>query len=127
MSAFSTELNESQVKLTPAAHEKMVELLSSVEDDEVKAIRVFVSGGGCGGMGYGMTFATDKTMYDSVLQKEGFALYIDSVALNYLEGVEIDFADRGVGGASFVFNNVFAATGGSGTCGACGAAGGGCA
>lgn len=127
MSEFSTELNESQIKLTPAAREKMVELLSSVEDDEVKAIRVFVNGGGCGGMGYGMTFANEQTSYDSVLQEEEFALYIDSVALNYLAGVEIDFADRGVGGASFVFNNVFAATGGSGTCGACGAAGGGCA
>ena len=40
--------------------------------------------------------------------------------------VEIDFVDRPAG-ASFVFNNVFASTGGSGTCGACGSAGGGCA
>ncbi len=127
MSEFNTELHESQVKLTAPAREKMMELLSGVEDDEVKAIRVFVNGGGCGGMGYGMTFATEQTSYDSVLVEEGFALYVDSVALSFLEGVEIDFADRGVDGASFVFNNVFAATGGSGTCGTCGAAGGGCA
>ena len=43
-----------------------------------------------------------------------------------LEGAEIDYVSRPTG-ASFVFNNVFAATGGSGTCSACGAAGGGCA
>jgi len=48
------------------------------------------------------------------------------VALNFLRGVEIDYVERRMG-ASFVFNNVFAATGGSGACGGCGSAGGGCA
>ena len=43
-----------------------------------------------------------------------------------LRGVEIDFVDRGMGQASFVFNNVFAAVGGSGGCSACGSSGGGC-
>jgi iron-sulfur cluster insertion protein len=50
------------------------------------------------------------------------------VALNFLRGVEIDYATRDTG-ATFVFNNVFQSTGGSGLCGACGAsvgAGGGC-
>ena len=55
-----------------------------------------------------------------------FSIYVDAVALNYLRGVEIDYVERPTG-ASFVFNNAFAMTGGSGTCGACGAAGGGCA
>jgi iron-sulfur cluster insertion protein len=59
------------------------------------------------------------------MEKQGFNLYVDAVAMNFLRGVEIDFVERPTG-ASFVFNNVFAATGGSGTCGACGAAGGGC-
>jgi len=43
-----------------------------------------------------------------------------------MRGVEIDFVDRGMGDASFVFNNVFAATGGSGGCGSCGSSSGGC-
>ena len=87
---------------------------------------VFVSGGGCDGMTYGMTFTDAKTPYDCELKAEGFNLYVDAVALNFLRGVEIDYVERSTG-ASFVFNNVFAATGGSGTCGACGSAGGGCA
>ncbi|HHO68704.1 MAG TPA: iron-sulfur cluster assembly accessory protein, partial [Gammaproteobacteria bacterium] len=77
-------------------------------------------------MSYGMTFTDTRTPYDCVMEGDGFNLYVDSVALNYLRGVEIDYVERPTG-ASFVFNNVFAATGGSGTCGACGAAGGGCA
>jgi iron-sulfur cluster insertion protein len=119
-------LNESDLSLTPAARAKMIELFNQVEDADLQAIRVFVSGGGCGGMGYGMTFTDTRTEYDLVRQEEGFHIYVDAVALNFLRGVEIDYVERPTG-ASFVFNNAFAMTGGSGTCGACGAAGGGCA
>ncbi len=119
-------LSESDVSLTPAARAKMAELFTQVEEDDLQAIRVFVSGGGCGGMGYGMTFTDKQTEYDYMRREEGFNVYVDAVALNYLRGVEIDYVERPTG-ASFVFNNAFAMTGGSGTCGACGAAGGGCA
>ena len=74
-----------------------------------------------------MTFTDQRLPHDCVLSCDGFELYIDAVALNFLRGVEIDFREGPGGAASFVFNNVFAATGGSGTCSACGAAGGGCA
>ena len=124
--SFSMTLEDSDVALTAAAREKMVELFNQAEDDDLKAIRVFVSGGGCGGMGYGMTFTDTQTEYDCVRKENGFDVYVDAVALNYLRGVEIDYVEKPTG-ASFVFNNAFAMTGGSGTCGACGAAGGGCA
>lgn len=122
---FIVELPESALALTAAAREKMLELFRQVEDDDMKAIRVFVSGGGCGGMGYGMTFTDARSEYDCVRREQGFDVYVDAVALNYLRGVEIDYVERPTG-ASFVFNNAFAITGGSGTCGACGASGGGC-
>ncbi len=123
---YSMELSTSDLALTATAREKMLELFSQVEEDDLKAIRVFVSGGGCGGMGYGMTFTDARSEYDSVRKEEGFEVYVDAVALNFLRGVEIDYVERPTG-ASFVFNNAFAVTGGSGTCGACGSAGGGCA
>ena len=125
--AFDNRLTASDVTLTAPALEQMRKLLEQVDDDSVEAVRVFVSGGGCGGMTYGMTFTDQRSPYDCVLEDEGgFRLYVDTVALNYLRGVEIDFVDRPMG-ASFVFNNVFQATGGAGTCKACGASGGGCA
>ena len=114
-----------EVNVSPSAREKLVELLNS--EDEVNGVRIFVSGGGCGGMTYGMTFAESPTRFDSILEKDGLTVYVDAVALSYLAGVEIDYVEQGMGNASFVFKNVFASTGGSGTCGACGAAGGGCA
>jgi iron-sulfur cluster insertion protein len=116
---YSTRIGDAEMRLTPAAQAKLAEMLKEA-DNEIIGVRVFVAGGGCGGMSYGMTYA-DNTVdndYDSVLEGPGFKVYVDAVALNYLQGCEIDFRD-----ASFVFNKVFQAVGGSGTCGGCGGGG----
>lgn len=120
--AYKEQLTD-EINITPSAKEKLLELLGS--EEEINGVRIFVSGGGCGGMTYGMTFAEAPGAFDSVYENDGLTVYVDAVALNYLEGVEIDYVQQGLG-ASFVFKNVFAATGGSGACSACGAAGGGC-
>ena len=127
MSEFSTALTDEDIKISDAARGVMEKLFSDVDDDDIDAIRVFVSGGGCSGMTYGMTFTGERFDHDKVLEAGGFKVYIDSNAYHYLKGVEIDYAENGMNGASFVFNNVFQATGGSGGCSACGSSGGGCA
>ena len=121
---FLHTVNDQQMSITQSAREKLAEVMGSA-DAELTAIRVFVSGGGCGGMQYGMTFIEAAESYDSILEVDGFKVAIDPVALGYLEGVEIDYKESGMN-ASFVFNNVFQSVGGSGACGACGASGGGC-
>jgi len=123
--SFNTSLTNSDINISGAAAQKLTELFEEI-GDEMDAIRIFVSGGGCSGMTYGMTFSDEKTPYDSVLDAGDYKVYVDTVALNYMRGVEIDFVDKGMGEASFVFNNVFAATGGSGGCGSCGSSSGGC-
>lgn len=121
---YQHSISPTDVTVTPAAGDQLAKLFGQVEDDDIEAIRVYVAGGGCGGMTYGMTYADNRSSFDSVLTGEGYDLYIDAVALNYLRGVEIDFVERETG-STFVFNNVFQATGGIGMCGGCGAAGGG--
>jgi iron-sulfur cluster insertion protein len=120
---FKSQLTD-ELKVSPLAIEQLIALTENELD--VCGVRIFVSGGGCGGMSYGMTFVEEPLPTDCVLEKDGMKIYIDAVALGFLEGVEIDFKTQGVN-RSFVFKNVFAKTGGAGTCGACGAAGGGCA
>jgi len=120
---YRTTILAADITLTEAASKKMVELLDQA-DDEVAAIRIFVSGGGCGGMTYGMTYSDAVSPYDRVLEGEGYRILVDPVALNYLRGCEVDFASQGLN-ASFIFNNVFQAVGGSGACGGCGGGGGG--
>ena len=115
-------IDEQDLKVTEAAREKITELIQSAET-EINSVRVFVSGGGCGGMDYGMTFADSSEPRDSVLAgKEGFRMIIDPLALAYMQGAEIDYSDDEPN-SSFVFNNVFKAVGGSGACGGCGGAG----
>ena len=120
-SQFNTSLTN-EISVSPDAVEQLIAITSSEED--INGIRIFVSGGGCGGMTYGMTFVDQPSPYDCVLEKEDLNIYIDSVALGFLEGVEIDYKTEGLN-KSFVFKNVFANAGGSGACGACGSAGGG--
>ncbi len=123
---FDTQLKPEEVSVTPAAAEQLAQLLAQSED-EMAGIRVFVSGGGCSGLTYGMTYAEGTTPFDKVLEGDGFRLMVDAVALAYLRGCEIDFRQQGLN-ASFIFNNVFQSVGGAGVCGGCGgAAGGGCA
>ena len=122
---FSSTLSESDIKVSAGAGEQFQRLISGVEDDDIEAIRIYVAGGGCSGMTYGMTFTDRRFGHDRIYEGDGYRVYVDAVALNYLRGVEIDFVTRETG-STFVFNNVFQATGGAGTCGACGMAGGGC-
>ena len=121
--AFHINLSNDDLEVTQPAQDKLLEIIST-SDDDISAIRIYVGGGGCGGMSYGMTFTDQQTDFDTVQSFDGFKLYVDVVALNYLRGAQIDYIQE-AGRERFVFNNVFAETGGSGTCGGCGAAGGG--
>ncbi|MEM7252951.1 MAG: iron-sulfur cluster assembly accessory protein [Pseudomonadota bacterium] len=123
--AYRDDITTDEMTLTDEARSQLAALYGQVDDDEIQAIRIYVTGGGCAGMNYGMTFTDRRNAYDKVWNDDGFDIYVDALALEYLKGVEIDYVERPTG-ASFVFNNVFSATGGTGTCGACGAAGGGC-
>jgi len=122
---YSAKLASSDLEVTESAQNKLSEIINQSEDD-VTGIRIYVGGGGCGGMSYGMTFTDQVSDYDTVLEFDDFKVLVDVVALNYLRGAQIDYIQE-VGRERFVFNNVFAETGGSGTCGACGSSGGGCA
>jgi len=117
--AYSRVLSDCDLQVTADAQRKITDLVRDT-GGEAAAVRIYVAGGGCGGMNYGMTFAeqveaTDSTMTDG----NGFQLVVDPVALGFLKGAEIDYVDDGVN-ASFVFNNVFQAVGGSGSCSGCG-------
>ena len=117
-------LTDTELSLTSPAQGKMAELIQQVEE-EIKGVRVYATPGGCSGISFGMTFTDQVNGNDAVLECEGFSVIVDNDTLQHLRGVEIDFIDRGDGGASFVFNNLPQMAGGG--CGTCGSAqGGGC-
>jgi iron-sulfur cluster insertion protein len=106
------------VTVTDSAMDKVADLLESQSD--MVGIRVFVYGGGCSGMKHSMTFADVRERRDIELAPN---LYIDPVAIQYMDGATIDY-DASTMNPTFRVLDVFQAQGGSGTCGGCGAAGG---
>ena len=65
--------SDSGISVTASAKAKITELLTEADESQ-SAVRVFVSGGGCGGMTYGMTFAESVSEKDRLLKDDsGFA------------------------------------------------------
>ena len=67
-------------------------------------LRVSVEGGGCSGFQYGYTLESQQNDEDLVVERDGVAVLIDPVSLEYLRGAEIDFVEDLVG-ASFQIKN----------------------
>lgn len=67
-------------------------------------LRVFVSGGGCSGLQYGMALDREPNPYDHVLEVEGVKVFVDPTSMMYLEGAVIDYEDSLMGGGFKIDN-----------------------
>jgi iron-sulfur cluster assembly accessory protein len=67
-------------------------------------LRVFVSGGGCSGMQYGMAFEESPRDFDKVVAVDGVRLIIDPTSMMYLQGATIDYVDSLMGGGFRIEN-----------------------
>jgi iron-sulfur cluster insertion protein len=72
-------------------------------------LRIAVSGGGCSGFQYGLSFDEERHEDDFLFEKNGVGVVIDEVSLNLLDGAEIDFVED-LMGASFQIRNPNAAS-----------------
>ena len=109
----TSSITEMQIPLifTDSAAGKVKQLIEEEGNNDLK-LRVFVSGGGCSGFKYGFTFDELVNEDDTVMEKNGVKLLIDSMSFQYLAGAEIDYQE-GPEGAQFVIKNPGAAS----TCG----------
>lgn len=91
--------------LTSAAALKVAELLDKEGLAGQKDLRVFVQGGGCAGMSYGMVFdELDDTGEDIAVESNGVRVIVDAMSASVLSGTEIDYVD-GLMGQGFTFSN----------------------
>ena len=97
-----SEVETSIVNMTPAAADKVRELLTQ-ENDPSLALRVFVAGGGCSGLQYGMTLDEEQEG-DTVIRISEFNILVDEMSVGYIDGSEIDYVDS-LMGAGFTVNN----------------------
>ncbi len=93
----------SVLTVTPAATEMIKTLLEQRQIPD-HVLRVFVSGGGCSGMQYGMAFEQAPGEHDQIVSSGDVRLVIDPTSLMYLEGATIDFVDSLMGGGFRIDN-----------------------
>lgn len=91
------------VNLTPAAAEKLSGIMTQKGMADSHSLRVFVKGGGCGGMQYGMTFDEARDG-DEVYEQHGMRIIVDSTSLFYIDGANIDYVDNLMGGGFHIDN-----------------------
>jgi len=91
------------VSVTESAARRVAQLIAK-EGDPGLMLRVAVSGGGCSGFQYGFTFDDRQNDDDSVIERDGVKVLVDSMSLLYLTGSEIDFVED-LMGSSFQIKN----------------------
>lgn len=98
-----TPTDETVLTVTPAAVGVIRNLLDQRSIPN-HALRVFVTGGGCSGMQYGMAFEENPREQDTVVSVDGVNLLVDPTSLVYLKGANIDFVESLIGGGFRIDN-----------------------
>jgi len=98
--------------LTPAAAQKVKDLMGQPEQAEARGLRVKVVGGGCSGLSYQVALERGAAENDNVFVSEGINVYVDPKSALFIDGTQIDYHES-LMGSGFAFSNPKA----TGTCG----------
>jgi len=99
------------IQVTEVAAEKIKEAMSAEGKNNI-ALRIYVEGGGCSGLQYGLVFEDAEKDGDTSYDVSGIKLLVDRFSMPYLENIQIDYATT-LQGAGFKINNPTA----TGSCG----------
>ena len=91
------------IKLSDNAALRIKEIMSNAKQESL-GVRVSVKTGGCAGMSYVMEYTKEVNSSDEVIEDKGVKVFIDSSAVMYLLGTEMDYKKEELS-SSFVFNN----------------------
>ena len=108
MAESMDEIEQRRILLTASAASRIAAL--KVQEEAGDAfLRIAVSGGGCSGFQYGISFDDQRNEDDFVFERDGVSVVVDDVSLGLLDGAEVDFVED-LMGASFQIKNPNAAS-----------------
>jgi iron-sulfur cluster assembly accessory protein len=96
-------IEQAIVSLSPDALNQLRTLLEK-ENNPALGLRVFVSGGGCSGLQYGMAFDDNVRPGDEIVEQDGVRILVDDFSAPHIQGSEIDYVDS-LMGAGFTVHN----------------------
>lgn len=99
-----TETNIPTITLSTAASDAVKNILSE-RNLEGYALRVYVAGGGCCGVNFGMALDNNIRDVDTTFEANGVKIVIDEVSIDYLQGATIDFVNDPERGAGFAVDS----------------------
>lgn len=94
---------QQQINLTEGAI-NMIRSLLEQKNVPDHGLRVFVAGGGCSGLQYGMALEAEPRPYDNVFAQDGVQVFVDPTSMMYLVGATIDYEDSLMGGGFKIDN-----------------------
>ena len=92
------------ITLSTAASDAVKNILTE-RNLEGYALRVYVAGGGCCGVNFGMALDNNFRDVDTTFDVNGVMLVVDEVSIDYLRGASIDFVNDPVRGAGFAVDS----------------------
>ena len=99
-----TETNIPTITLSQAASDAVKNILSE-RNLEGYGLRVYVAGGGCCGVNFGMALDNNIRDIDTTFNADGVMVVVDEVSIDYLRGATIDFVNDPVRGAGFAVDS----------------------
>ncbi|XP_077287546.1 iron-sulfur cluster assembly 1 homolog MagR [Arctopsyche grandis] len=90
--------------LTPAAVNKIKDIMSKNPDEGFIGLKVGVKQRGCNGLSYTLDFTKEKGKMDEEVKQDGVTVIIDKKAQLSLLGTEMDYVEDKLS-SEFVFNN----------------------
>ena len=91
------------ITITAKAAEKINEFMGE-EKDKPKFLRIYVQGGGCSGLSYGMGFEKAAEEDDLTIEENGVKVIVDSMSQDHLKGANVDYIES-LMGSGFKINN----------------------
>ncbi|HVF25625.1 MAG TPA: iron-sulfur cluster assembly accessory protein [Anaerolineales bacterium] len=99
-----TETDIPTITLSQAASDAVKNILSE-RNLEGYGLRVYVAGGGCCGVSFGMALDNNIRDIDTTFNSDGVMVVVDEVSIDYLRGATIDFVNDPVRGAGFAVDS----------------------
>ncbi|HUI38347.1 MAG TPA: iron-sulfur cluster assembly accessory protein [Thermoplasmata archaeon] len=79
-----------QIEVTASAHDQVLKILEK-DGRHGQALRLYVQGGGCSGLTYGMTFGQQETGDEVAYDRDGLKVVVDRSSAPLLEGLKVDY------------------------------------
>ena len=103
----------SGIVLTERAARRINEIMAAEPSGSM--LRISVNGGGCSGFQYAFDVERTRQGDDMVIERDGAAVLLDQISLQYMDGSVIDFVDDLIGQSFKIENPQATASCGCGT------------